>query len=89
MSLMTKYAFRNCEITPCTTNPTSQAVVRGQCAYCGKPQEVSVWPDDLQKFRDGNYAQNCFPYLTAEQREFLISGICGTCWDNMFPEEEE
>jgi len=89
--LLTKYAFRDgcCEITPGTAEPESQAKVRGNCIYCGEEREVGVRSEDLQKFKNGGYAQDCFPYLPAESREFLISGICGTCWDSMFPPEED
>lgn len=84
--LIEKYAFRDgcCEVEPCTSNPTSMAKVKGPCYSCNKPQEVGVWPDDLEKFRSGVFAQDCFHYLPPAEREFLISGICGACWDEMF-----
>lgn len=54
------------------------------CPFCGK--SVSVWVNEVDYYdwQDGELAQNAFPYLTAEQREVLISGICPTCWDGMF-----
>jgi hypothetical protein len=61
------------------------AKVTGPCYYCAAPQEVGVWPDDLQKFRDGGFVQNCFPYLKPAEREFLLSGICNECWTKMCP----
>ena len=33
--------------------------------------------------------QNAMPNLSADDRELLISGICGPCFDKMFPPEEE
>ena len=33
--------------------------------------------------------QECFPYLGAAEREFLMSGICGQCWNEMFGDDEE
>jgi hypothetical protein len=44
---------------------------------------------DLARYKAGEFAQDCFPYLNAAQREFLISGISGESWDEMFPEEDE
>ena len=42
---------------------------------------------DLTKFRkSGKLIQNFFPKLTPGEREILISGICGKCFDKMFPE---
>lgn len=63
--------------------------VTGPCYSCKKPQKVQIKTTDLTRFRGGTFAQDCFPYLSAADREFLISGICGKCWDNMFPANEE
>jgi hypothetical protein len=27
--------------------------------------------------------QECFPYLSADERELMISGMCGSCFDNL------
>jgi hypothetical protein len=35
----------------------------------------------------GAHAQNAFPDLTADQREFLISGITSEEWDATFKED--
>jgi hypothetical protein len=35
------------------------------------------------------YAQDAFPHLTADERELLISGTCGSCFNAMFPEDDE
>lgn len=85
MALIEKYAFRACTITP-----LQHAVsVTGPCHSCGKEVSVAVDPVDLERWRGGSYVQDCFPYLGAAEREFLISGICGACWDEMFPPETE
>lgn len=90
--LIEKYAFRDgiCEIVQTVLDRQPRiAKVRGPCYSCGKPQTVSARPEELEKFRAGGYAQDCFPTLPADQREFLISGICGVCWDEMFGGDEE
>ena len=33
-------------------------------------------------------AQNAFPHLTIDERELLISGVCGKCFNEMFGETE-
>lgn len=86
MALMTKYPFRG----TCTIIADGDmSVVAGPCHFCKQPQEVRVKTTDLEKFREGGFAQDCFPYLTPPKREFLISGICDICWNNMFPPEDE
>ena len=62
------------------------------CPLCGKAHEVEVNEMDYLDWQDGMPAQDAFPYLSAEDRELLISGICPTCWDSVFgadPDEED
>ena len=89
--LIDNYVFRAgcCRLDVATIAPKFQVAVRGPCYSCGKEQEVIVADAALRKFRAGGLAQNCFPELSPEQREFLISGICSACWGEMFPPEEE
>ena len=59
----------------------------GQCIICGK--NVTVGPitgESLIAWRNGTFAQDAFPNLNLDQREFIISGICGKCFDKMFEE---
>lgn len=37
---------------------------------------------------NGKFVQDAFPTLTAEQREFLMTGITPTEWNEIFSEEE-
>lgn len=59
-----------------------------QCPFCGHGNFVEVNEDDYDDWSDGELAQNAFPYLSADKREMLITGICPTCWDKMFGGEE-
>ena len=62
------------------------------CPFCGHAHEIEVNEADYDDWKDGILlAQDAFPYLSADERETLISGICGECWDNLFgmPEEED
>lgn len=70
-------------------NPILDALVLTSCPFCGKTHEVLVNEDDYYDWQDGELAQNAFPYLSADEREMLITGICPTCWDGMFDDEEE
>ena len=61
-----------------------------RCPICGKYHSVFVEKEDYHKWLEGNsHVQDVFPYLKAEDREILISGVCPKCWNNIFPEEEE
>lgn len=55
-----------------------------RCPFCGRGNEVEVNESDYWDWQDGELVQVAFPYLSANEREMLISGICPTCWDKMF-----
>lgn len=38
---------------------------------------------------NGMYIQVAFDYLSADQREFIMTGITPEEWEELFPEEEE
>jgi hypothetical protein len=59
------------------------------CPFCGKAHEIEVNEIDYLDWKDGMLAQEAFPYLSADEREMLISGICPDCWNGMFGQEEE
>ena len=59
------------------------------CPFCGHANEVEVNEIDYLDWQDGMLVQNAFPYLSANEREMLISGICPTCLEKMFPPEED
>ena len=59
-----------------------------KCPFCGRVNEVEVNEADYLDWDDGVLVQVAFPYLSADEREMLISGICPTCWDEMFGGDE-
>ena len=54
------------------------------CPFCGAAHEVEVNEDDYWAWEDGELAQIAFPYLSAQEREYIITGICADCWKKMF-----
>ena len=54
------------------------------CPFCGRANEVEVNEIDYLDWCDGALAQDVFPYLNAEEREMLISGMCPSCWVEAF-----
>lgn len=63
---------------------TNPIVILTTCPFCGEDHEVTVEFEDFLFWKAGKLAQDAFPYLSADEREMLISGICPTCWDKMF-----
>lgn len=60
-----------------------------KCPMCGKVTLVDVRSADYDAWQHGKHVQDAFPYLPADEREMLITGICSECWDKMFGVVEE
>jgi hypothetical protein len=41
----------------------------------------------LIAWKEGMLIQDAMPELSADERQLLISGTCGKCWDKMFQED--
>ena len=60
-----------------------------ECKYCNKKHSMPVFKIDLEEYNKGEkLVQECFPYLSSEYRELLISGMCPNCWNNLYEENE-
>ena len=61
-----------------------------ECPICHHANEVMVNEEDYFDWTfDGALVQDAFPYLTADEREMLVSGICPTCWEKTFGNFDE
>jgi hypothetical protein len=58
------------------------------CSHCGIVYDLLINPEDLILWQAGTLIQECMDYLTAAERELLISQTCDNCWKNLFGEEE-
>lgn len=54
------------------------------CPFCNEAHEIQCNEEDYLDWQDGMTAQEAFPYLSANDREMLISGICPSCWSALF-----
>lgn len=60
-------------------------IIETTCPFCGQTHEVTVDEFDYTLWESGfEKAQDAFPYLSASDRELLISGICSDCWERTF-----
>ena len=68
-----------------------KTVFCGCCPMCGKDNYVTVKESDYLKHCENPRASivDIYPYLSADDRELMISGVCSECWDILFPDEEE
>ena len=66
-----------------------QDMIQATCQHCKESSELAVNKQDIIDWTAGKYIQDAMPYLSADERELLISGTCGKCWENMFGGCEE
>jgi hypothetical protein len=51
--------------------------------------DLPITEEQLFRYNSGELIQVAFPNLTADEREFIMTGIVQNEWDEIFPEEEE
>ena len=60
------------------------------CRTCGDEHKLTVPAGAYKAWWYGDVLiQDAMPELSAGQRELLISGTCGRCFDATFSEQEE
>lgn len=59
------------------------------CRICKDTHILRVHSYDLTRWQNGEYVQNAFRYLSADERELLVSNTCPSCWDKIFPDKDE
>jgi L-lactate utilization protein LutB len=61
-------------------------VLSCRCGVCNVEQAIFLNGRDYDSWKTGGaYIQDALPYLSADEREMLISYTCGKCFDSMFP----
>ena len=61
-----------------------------QCKHCSIVYQIIANSDDMQSWVSGEgYIQDVLGYLSAGERELLISGTCNNCWKEMFGDDDE
>ncbi|MGA8837527.1 MAG: hypothetical protein WB538_17990 [Candidatus Sulfotelmatobacter sp.] len=56
------------------------------CVVCGRQIAVQVDPEDVLRHEQGELVQDAMPYLSPEERELFVSGVCGDpCWPLLCP----
>jgi hypothetical protein len=66
-----------------------------RCPFTGTINEMTfnVGEDEfyegVARYESGELLQNAFPFLDASEREFYMTGITPTEWDNLFGTGDE
>lgn len=83
-----RYADSHCEVVE-VYEPEHTYTFVGPCVVTGEEQRVTVKATDLFRYRQGGYVQECFHYLSKDDREFLISGTSAKGWKMLFGDEDD
>ena len=68
-------------------NRTEPLTIR--CRICGLDHVVIIAAQDFWDWNAGvKYIQEAFPYLTSGERELLLTGTCGKCFQKLYEEEQ-
>lgn len=62
----------------------SVAVVTKTCPKCGKPGEITVTKEGLERYWNGWSVQDAFPTLRPALREQILTGYHPECWELTF-----
>ena len=61
-----------------------------KCKLCDKEYAIILDERDFDAWQNGDgYIQNVLGYLTAAERELLISQTCDDCWKKLYGEDDE
>lgn len=60
--------------------------VGGTCISCNKTVSIEIEESDYERYEAGSVYIQEIPGLTLDEREFLISRICGQCFDRITEE---
>lgn len=67
----------------------SKVKITKRCFCCGQNKVVEMDSQAYTRWMDGEHIQDVAPQLSVDDRELLISGVCGTCFDTMFANDDE
>ncbi len=62
-------------------------IFTGPCLITKKPYSVKVPGSELYAYNQGRYIQDAMPSVSAEDREFLMTGYSPEGWDKIFRKE--
>lgn len=57
---------------------------RSQLSGIERTREIDVTDEQLERWRKGALIQDAMPHLTDDEREFIMTGIIQSEWDEAF-----
>lgn len=63
--------------------------VARRCPFCQKVTSIAVDPIAYMMWERGACVQDALPMLSVAEREVIISGLCVSCQDDFFDDEDD
>jgi hypothetical protein len=63
-------------------------MIRRTCTECHQSKPIHCTEQQLAAYEAGELIQRAMPDVSEDERELLISGVCGQCFDELFKEAE-
>lgn len=64
-----------------------EQVTTKPCPRCRRVDTFTLPAEQVAAYASGAHVQDAFPGLSADQREQLITGYCGPCWNLVMGED--
>ena len=59
-----------------------------RCNLCSKEYNIIADRNDMEAWMSGDkFIQDVLDYLSAAERELLISKTCSSCWNKLYPND--
>ena len=62
----------------------AKLIITRNCPFCNTPRTKEFDEEQYRKYEAGTRIQDAMPNVSANDREFLITGICPKCWNSTF-----
>lgn len=71
--------------------PPQTMLIKNRSKLTGKEHtlEIAITPEQLERWLGGELIQNVCPHLSADDREFLISGATKEEWEHFFGKRDK
>ena len=66
-----------------------RTIIFAVCTDCGQHKLFSVLTAHYDAWINGQVIQAALPEVSVDDRELLISGTCGPCFDKLFADEDD
>jgi hypothetical protein len=81
--LGTRFAFTD-RVSRTVSEDGETVTFSGECLFDDHPFSITTKLSDANRWINGESIQNCFPNLSADDREILLSGISPNHWNELF-----